>query len=184
MGKRITDLVAETAPNLEDEDLLEVSIDPGGTPASRKVTLDSLFDYQRALGEIYVADGSGSQALSADTWTKVTQFTTNGESYNTTPDHTNDKITLSDVGYYLVIVMASFTGTVNVDYSGRVVFNDTAFGCQWSRKIGASNDVGSAVGIGLLNVAAAEDLEMEVKSVGAGGNFDAQELSLIAVRIR
>jgi hypothetical protein len=57
-----------------------------------------------AFAEIYVEGSSATISLDADLAdVKITQFTTNGESNNCTADATNDKITFTKTGKYLVL---------------------------------------------------------------------------------
>ena len=67
--------------------------------------------YNRALApfaEIKAVDNSTETTISTqNVAVQVTIFDTNGESYNTTPDHTNDHITVDQAGKYLILVSAS-----------------------------------------------------------------------------
>lgn len=76
-------------------------------------------------GEIYVAAGSTAQTLtSANTFYKVSSFTTNGLSNGMTPDASNDKITVDVAGDYLVQFFITFTDSNNRTFSFRC-YNET-----------------------------------------------------------
>lgn len=71
--------------------------------------------YNGCFAEIYVADATANQTIpSGSTYTKLTGFTTNGESSNCTADAANDKITFTRTGRYLVNCSISYS----VNYSG------------------------------------------------------------------
>ena len=63
---------------------------------------------ESVYGEIYYHDG-GVDTVSAlqDTWYQILVFDKNGESHLATPDHTEDHITISEAGKYLVIFSTS-----------------------------------------------------------------------------
>lgn len=61
-----------------------------------------------SFGEISAVDNSTETTISvAGTAVQVTIFDTNGESNNTTPDHTNDHITITSTGKYLITCSAT-----------------------------------------------------------------------------
>lgn len=70
------------------------------------ITADTITGYietENTFAEIYYADGSTAQSIpTGTTYTKLTPYTTNGESANCTADAANDKITITHTGYYLV----------------------------------------------------------------------------------
>lgn len=76
-------------------------------------------------GEIYVSDGAVAQTLtSANTYYKLTAFTTNGLSNNVTNDAANDKITIDIAGDYLIQFFITFSDSNNKTFSFRC-FNAT-----------------------------------------------------------
>ncbi|MBK9108442.1 MAG: hypothetical protein IPM92_08725 [Saprospiraceae bacterium] len=63
-------------------------------------------------GELSVSVGTASQTLTTqNVWYKLTGFTTNGESSETTPDHINDKITVTNGDYYQVSLSGNIVVT-------------------------------------------------------------------------
>lgn len=122
----VVDLTGMTAlTTTADGDILYIVDDPGGSPLPRKVTVGDLL--RRAYGEILIDDGTGNQALTAATWTKVTQFDENGgNALNVTEDNANDKLTLTNAGIYVVhAAIACTTGAAaNLDIA--VYWNGSA----------------------------------------------------------
>lgn len=111
----------EASTAAADADLLPIIVD--GTPKlSRHITVG---DFRaRAFGEISVNGGASAQGpLSIGVWTKLTPFDTNGVSLNATPDHSNDKIEVDDIGIYRVSVAASFFTDNTVDVELGVYWN-------------------------------------------------------------
>ena len=112
-SQKLTDLDAVTA--LSDTDVALVTVDPGSTPVSKKITIANALRLSQA--HLSVTGGSASQSLSATTWTKVTQFDT-AVAYDatTTADHSDDSIVLVNTGRYMADWMCSFTGATTSEY--------------------------------------------------------------------
>jgi hypothetical protein len=64
-----------------------------------------------AYGSIYVTGGTAGQAMTANTPARLTAFTRNGPAANTTPDHTNDRITVTTAGNYRITGAFTFQCT-------------------------------------------------------------------------
>lgn len=76
-------------------------------------------------GEIYVAGGAVTQTLTnANTFYKVTAFTTDGLSNGVTPAAASDKITIDVAGDYLVQFFITFSDQNNKTFTFRC-FNET-----------------------------------------------------------
>jgi hypothetical protein len=72
----------------------------------------------RAYGSIYVTGGVAGQALTDGAPAKLAAYTANGLSLNTTPDHANDQITVTNAGNYRITGAFTFeSGTANRDLS-------------------------------------------------------------------
>jgi len=173
-------LTAETA--LADADLIGFSKYNAGTWLPRQITVANAM--VKAYGSIYVIDGSGSQALLADTWTKVTQFVTNGLSKNTTPDHTNDRVRITNAGKYRVWFSCSFTtpsATKTMDLA--VYWNGSP---TPARAYVATADDGRAIcafAQDIIDVTSGTtDAELWVRSNGATATFDVKQAQLGAER--
>lgn len=61
----------------------------------------------RGYGSVYVTGGAAAQALASGVQSLLTAYNANGISLNTTPDHVNDRITVTNAGDYRVT--GSFT---------------------------------------------------------------------------
>lgn len=76
-------------------------------------------------GEIVVANGVTAQTLTnANTFYKVTAFTTNGLSNGVTPDAANDRVTIDVAGVYLIQFFVTFSDSNNKTFTFRC-FNET-----------------------------------------------------------
>lgn len=76
-------------------------------------------------GEIYVSSGAVAQTLTnANTFYKVTAWTTDGHSNGVTLDAANDKITVDTAGIYLVQFFVTFSDANNKSFTYRC-YNDT-----------------------------------------------------------
>jgi hypothetical protein len=77
------------------------------------------------FGEIYVAGGVTAQTLTnADTFYKVTAWTTDGLSNGVTPAAASDKITIDVTGIYLVQFFITFSDANNKTFTFRC-YNET-----------------------------------------------------------
>jgi hypothetical protein len=105
------------------------------------------------FGNVSVAAGATPQGSLGNTGIKLTCFDTDGQARHTTPDASNDQITVSYDGIYLAILTVSFTGTTNTTYQFELGVNGVAAssGCA-ERKIGNTNDIGSASAQTLLSL--------------------------------
>ena len=106
-------------------------------------------------GEIYVHDGATPETIATGAgYTKCTAFASNGLSQDTTPDQTNDKITITKAGVYSVECSLSFTGATNsINWFGAVFVDGTEQNqIHFERKLGIGGDYGSAQIGGFVNV--------------------------------
>ena len=87
-----------------DDDLVYV-VDTSG-PADRKMQVSNLLS--RHYGSISVTGGVTPQAIPATTWTKITQFTAEYSGPGTTASHASDYLQLTNTGYYMVTLQASW----------------------------------------------------------------------------
>lgn len=69
--------------------------------------MDSIYG---SYGSLLVSAGASAQSLTTSA-AKLTCWAANGNSANTTPDHTNDQITISLAGEYFFFVNLCCTGT-------------------------------------------------------------------------
>ena len=106
-------------------DLVMVVDDPGGTPISKKATVDNLYLATQAYGNILVTGGAAAQGLTAATPEKLTLFAADGPSLNTTPAHADDQITVDVDGVYHIEAQFSMTT------SGTSVIFPVLCRCWW-----------------------------------------------------
>lgn len=87
---------------------------------------------------------AATEQVDPNTGAKLTCFTANGAAFGTTPDHTNDQITINIAGVYDIAFQVSFSGTSSSEVRFRLRKDGTEqnYGCI--RKLGTSGDVGSA----------------------------------------
>jgi uncharacterized protein GlcG (DUF336 family) len=133
---------------------------------------------------IYVNDGASAQGSISTTPAKVTGFAANGPSNDSTPDHTNDQITIVTGGAYLVAFQVSFSGTVSTSFTFKLRIDavESTLGC--TRVLGTGGDLGSASFSGILNLSASEVLTIYVESaVGSGNSITPADMQLSVIEI-
>jgi len=102
---KITDLTALTA--VATTDLLVIVDDPSGTPETKKATVQDVVQ-GLDFGEIYSDGTSGTQSLSAATWTAIDQFEAAGSLQAVTTASDPQALTLTNAGFYAVDYSISF----------------------------------------------------------------------------
>jgi len=167
---------------LETDQILKIT-DPGGTPASERLTVATLLG--RAVGEMYITGGSGTQTISAATETKIDQFDANGASLNTTPDHTNDRIQTDGTGFFLALWRVAFDSNTAADQTEFWVRwnstnqNQTRSGMEASASLRTQQS-----GWGIVDVTAASQyFELYCEVDTGGGNVDIVEASLLVMKL-
>jgi hypothetical protein len=114
-------------PSFKDAQLVIFSGGGVGSTSTAAVTTESHY------GAIYLSSGASSQSVST-TPVKVTAFDTNGLFSGSTPDHSNDQISISTTGTYNVLAnIISTNGTAGlINYYYQVRVNDIAtdISCQ------------------------------------------------------
>lgn len=121
---------------------------------------------------IYVSDGVTAQNIATgSTYVKLTGFETNGLSSNCTSDATNDKITFTKTGVYIVSWNISFTSNTNL-----VVWKITTFlnsveqnSSHAQTKVGTGADSVACSGVGFIDVTTVPwDLDLRVRHDNGG----------------
>jgi len=117
-------------------------------------------------GEIWVKDNTNPTVLNSAAKVQVTDFANNGESQGTTPDHTNDHITIDSAGNYLVTISMTVANaasqTHNVFFglfknNGTVQYDNV----HSHRTLqGGSGDIGSITLSGIINVEKNDTVEL------------------------
>jgi len=175
----VTAMTELTAP--ADADVFYVVDNPGGSPLPRKITWANVV--QKAYGEISVNNASSSQTLSATTWTKLTGFTAVGQSKNTTNSHSNDKVTVTNAGVYLVTLTANFTTGVATDVGIAIHWSGSATAAKTNRTTASATDVASAAVSGLVN-ASSGSTDFEVYAhLETGTTITIKDAVLSVVRV-
>lgn len=124
-------------------------------------------------GEMSVAANTSGQTLATpDQWYQVTQFDTNGNAGGTTPDHTNDRILVSNTGLYKLSFSASFSGTSGRTYIiGIYVGGVLKTDLQTIRYLGTGTDVGSVSITGLVDIADGNYVEVYAQGDLSSASF-------------
>lgn len=137
-----------------------------------KVTVNGDFIGNLNYGEIYAVDAASNIVLaSQDTWVQITSFDINGISNGATPDHTNDHITVSETGKYIVSVAISSHSTQSNDYEYKVKTNNGTTdydNLTVRRTLPVANATGSAMAKGIVSLTANDTVEVWVQRLDGG----------------
>lgn len=178
---KMTALGQQTSPVLSD--ILHTVDDPGGTPLNMQIEIGYLLALPHA--QIYTTSGAGTQTPGTS-YVKLTQWGSNGASYLATADQANNKITLTQTGFYLVLFQVSAssdTGTPEVDF--RAYWNSVAqTQCTCRVEAGGIGELVSTSFVGIVDVTTAStDLEIYTQTDNAAASVDIEEAQLVAVRL-
>ena len=126
----------------------------------------ALIGHREPYGEIYVRDNTTNTTLNSAAEVQVVNFTTNGQSFRTTPDYTNSHITIIEGGTYLalaaiaVVNVAAQAQKIHVELSknnNAATFNNI----HADRGLAAGGgDTGSMSLAGLISVSAGDTIEL------------------------
>ena len=117
---------------------------------------------------------------------QVTVFNTNAAaSQGTTPDHTNDHITIDIAGVYLINIQMSFSGNASNKYSFAAFKNNgaTQLGTRATRMLGSGGDVGCASTLAVVSLAKNDTVEVWIQNESAGNNATVEDCVLSVVRV-
>ncbi len=129
-----------------------------------------------AFGEIYAHSAAADiTSVAQNDWDQITAFDTDGLSNNATPDHTNDHITITKAGKYLVTFhwCGSSAAVPHIwafhiaKNNNGVTFNNVV--SHVTNPVGGRNYSVSATGI--IDLAVDDTVELWVKRVSAGANI-------------
>lgn len=146
---------------------------------------DFLVSALGVYGEIYVANAAIAQATGVAP-AKLTAFDTNGLGVGTTPDHTQDRITIptpESAGVYLGIVQLAYTGTANTTFDFEIYLNGVGTGRKFTRRLGAAADIGSGSVFGLVTLASLDFVEVWVSTPAGAASITVEDGQLILVRV-
>lgn len=163
----------QTDGNEYIDSLADGYMDYGATTAHR---FDRMINQPGIFGELHIHDNTTAQSIaSGTTYTKMTAWNDNGLSSNTTPDVSNDKITITKTGIYEVTASISgYSGTANTTFKFSFFLNGVEQDQAHSeRKYTVANDIGSTIVHGFIDVTTANwDLDMRCRHDGGGAvNF-------------
>lgn len=143
-----------------------------------------------AFGEIYAENNSTATTISvAGTWYQVTIFNTNGQSNNTTPDHTNDHITITKAGMYFVSVALSLLSGAGAAFvsEGEVKTNNGTVAhtnVHMDRALsGGGGDVGSASMSGIIDLAVSDTVEVWIRNKTNTTDITVEDINLTIMQI-
>lgn len=135
-------------------------------------------------GEISVKDNEVETTLDVGTIIQVTVFNTNGESYKTTPDHTQDHIIIGKTGVYKV----EYSIHVNNESAQGHVIDVSAFTNNGTIEllnvhghrtlVGGSGNIGSISGAGIVMLLSGETVELWATTSGTSDNVTFEDVSL------
>jgi hypothetical protein len=123
--------------------------------------------------QIYEEDGSSTLALAAqDTFYQIVSFSVDGENNGATPDHTNDHITISKAGRYLVSSGISVQSATANEYDFHVQKNNGATdfpALSMHLDTNVANKTVATSTSGIVDLAANDTLELWVERLDGGG---------------
>jgi len=163
-------------------DLLALLADNTSRDISPQDMRDVLVSTHGVYGGLYVQDGSTAQTGVDTTPAKMTGFAGNMTAAGTTPDHTNDQITVLTDGVYLVWCQISFTGAASTEYQAHLrvdaVEQEEGFHVE-----GATTAVAGGF-VAVKSLSANEVLTVYIESDDAGGqNFTPVDAQLVVFRV-
>jgi len=99
--------------NVGDVDGVDISAHVADADAHHVAFTPTDYSDARAYGNIYVTGGATAQAMASGVQALLTAYDTNGISLNTTPDHVNDRITVTNAGDYRITGSFTFRSSVS-----------------------------------------------------------------------
>lgn len=169
-----------------------VMLKNGNTTFSGNITADTITGYiqtQNAFAEIYYADASTAQSIpNGTTYTKITAFTTDGEEKNCKADAANDKITITETGYYQVTgffsTICATNGTVGKTalFAGGTEVSKIHKQSQWTNTVTShSGSIGGILKVEKvpidIDVRIRHDQAGAVNFTGVYGNLSVRKIS-------
>lgn len=146
-----------------------------------------------AFGEIYAHDVANELTITAAgqaNKVQITSFTVNGASNNTTPDHTNDHITITKAGKYLctfamAISSAAAGGADEVGFAAYKNNGTTEFLnlCGHRTLSGGGTDRGSCSGSGIIDLSVSDTIEVWIWNEDSTDNIVVDDITLTLVQI-
>jgi len=122
--------------NVGNVDGVDISAHAANAAAHHAAFTPTDYAAARGYGNIYVTAGATGQALTTNNPALLTAFATNGISLNTTPDHTSDRITVTNAGDYRVTGSFTFqlANNTNIRFFAAVGGVASVVGCATRSK--------------------------------------------------
>lgn len=141
------------------------------------------------FGEIYVKDNATTTTLNSAAKVQITIFDTDGESNNSTPDHTNDHITITKAGKYLITVSLSVENGAGAAHkidasiwknNGATEFNNI----HSHRDLSAGTDLGALALSGIVDLSVNDTIEVWLDTDrGSDSVVTVEDITLSLVQI-
>lgn len=141
------------------------------------------------FGEIWVEGNANTMSVSSAGHTQVTDFDTDGQSNQCSPDHTNDHITIDIAGTYQVTVSITVLNNAGAGHVVHFELNKnngatTFLNLHGDRTLAAGTDKGNMSLSGLISVSANDTIELWASSdSGAARNITVEDCNLSLVQI-
>jgi hypothetical protein len=143
--------------------------------------VNGIIQHAGTFGSIYVSDASTATSVATGaTYTKINSFTNNGPSNDCTVDHTNDQITLTRAGKYLVVInWSGSVSTANSSWDFAAFIGTTEQAQIHSSRKFSNNDIGAVAVAGILTASANDIVSLRVKhDQGGSENITTHDCSL------
>jgi len=130
---------------------------------------DMLVSVMGGYGAAYAAADASAQSSIGTSLTKLTAWADSvTTSKQCTPSASTEDITVTVAGIWLAVTALSFSGSTNTTFQVRFHVDDVDSGMGFERKIGAGGDVGTAIGLAILNLSAGtEVVDLFIKADGS-----------------
>ena len=167
-------------------DVLEVS-DTGDVTVTNDLTVDGELSHYGEISAYENSTGSGAfSGTGMGNMQQVLIFDTDGLSRGTTPDHTNDHITIDKAGRYLVTCTISFSGTANHEIGLGVHKNNGVThitNLHTHRKLGSGGDIGACSVMGIVALSATDTVELWAWNETGTAEIVIEDVTLTVVRV-
>jgi hypothetical protein len=187
-----------------DHSFIDQNITTSGSPtfagltqigdASNKISVSSTGDLLfhgtggLAFGEIFAKDNSTTTSVSSGGWTQITIFDTNGVSNNTTPDHTNDHITITQAGMYMATISIVVENNAGAGHAVEFSLYKNNGASEFTnvhahRTLSAGTDKGSVSLSGIVDLAVNDTIELWATSdSGTAKNITVSDVTLSLIQ--
>ena len=140
-------------------------------------------------GEINVVSNAVETAIAdAGTAVQVTIFDTDGPALNTTPDHTNDHITITKAGHYLIVISATVNSIVGAGSKFEITCKknngDSDIICHMDRNLAGGGGAAGVVSLnGLADLAAGDTVAVWIENETNTQNYVVEDICLSVLQV-